>query len=377
MSILSDLILLFVCVTTGVYLVFILVLAFGLVRLRALAQGARPSVSVVIPMHDEESGVGLTLEAIGRQDYDGVWELVCVDDRSSDKTAAMVREFAQANPRVKLVQVGRDEPAVPSPKKRALARGLDAATGEILITTDADCQPPPSWIRVLAGAFVDGVDIVQGPKHCGGDSRASHRYQRLEMLAFVAAEAAGFSLGRPFLASAPSLAYRAEVYRRSGGFHGLEGLVSGDDDMLVHRMVRAGGRPVYAMDPTISVGTHPANTWKEVLNQRARWASNGSRYENPCYVALLVAVFLWWTWLLVGWIPWSAGLVPGCAFWGVWALKAPVDLLFMSLAAWRFRRWGLLADYLWCLPLQVAIAVRSAVAGHLGWFQWTREADGG
>ena len=373
----SELLVLLILAGTAVYLAFLAVLSFGLFRLRRPPCGARPSVSVVVPMHNEEECVQATLDALSAQNYPGVWEVVCVDDRSTDRTAAIVLAHAACDPRFRLVQVDPREPAVPSPKKRALARGMDAATGEVLATTDADCLPPSHWIATLAGCFVDGVDLVQGPKHIVGARTAVHRYQRLEMLAFVAAEAAGFALGKPFLASAPSLAYRADLYRQVDGFHGLEGLVSGDDDMLVHRMVGAGAKPLYALDPTASVGTHPAHSWREVLNQRARWASNGSRYENPLYVGLLLAMFLWWCWLLVGWIPWAAGLVPGWSWWGVWAAKIPFDLVFVGLAAWRFRRWNALTDYVWCLPLQVAIFVRSAVAGHLGWFRWTREADGG
>lgn len=377
MRFLPDLLQLFVFAGTVVYAGFLLVLCVGLFRLRRPPGGGKPSLSVVVPMHNEERGVGETLQALHEQDYSGEWEVICVDDRSTDRTAEIVRGWSERDARFRLLQILASEPAVPSPKKRALARGMDAATGEVLATTDADCLPPKHWMSTLAGCFVDGVDLVQGPKHIHGTCTAAHRYQRLEMLAFAAAEAAGFALGKPFLASAPSLAYRTELYRRSGGFHGLEGLVSGDDDMLVHRMVGAGGRPMYAMDPTASVGTHPANSWREILNQRARWASNGSRYENPLYVGFLVAMFLWWCWLVVGWIPWLAGIVPGCAWWGVWAGKMPFDIVFLGLAAWRFQRWKALRDYFWCFPIQVPIFVYAAVVGHLGWFRWTREADGG
>lgn len=380
--VLEDILVAAVASGTAVYAGFLLVLSAGLLRLRPASAPATPAarlprVSVVIPMHDEEALVARTLEALAAQDYAGEWELLCVDDRSTDGTPGILESFRERFPRLRALRIDPSEPAVPSPKKRALARGMEAATGEILVTTDADCVPPPHWISRLVSCFGDHVDVVQGPKHCLDVRSPCHRYQRVEMLTFVAAEAAGFALGRPFLASAPSLSYRKEVYERSGGFRGLEGLVSGDDDMLVHRMVRSGARAAYALDPDASVATRPADTWREVLNQRARWASNGSRYESRSYVALLVAVFLWWCWLLVGWIPWLFDIAPGWAWWGVWALKVPLDLLFLSLAAWRLRRWNALADYPWCMPLQVAIAVRSAVAGHLGWFRWTREADGG
>jgi cellulose synthase/poly-beta-1,6-N-acetylglucosamine synthase-like glycosyltransferase len=362
---------------TTVYVAFLLWLTAGLLVVRPERFGMRPSVTVVIPMHDEERVVARTLAALQRQDYPGDWCAICVDDRSTDRTGQIVADFASRDPRFRLTRVAPSEPTVPSPKKRALARGLDLASSEVLMTTDADCQPPPHWISTLAGCFHEDVDVVQGPKHilCGGNN-ICHRYQRLETLALVAAEAAGFRLGRPFLASAPSLAYRSEIYRGSGGFGGLETLVSGDDDMLVQRMVRSGGRPYYVLDPSVSVPTYPADTWAQALNQRARWASNGVRYESIPYVVLLASMFAWWCWLLLGWIPWAAGLVPGWSWWGVWALKIPFDLVFLGVAAWRFRQWKALADYAWCFPLQILVAVRSAIAGHFGWFRWARESDG-
>lgn len=363
---------------TLLYVGFLVFLMVGLLRLRRPTGTSTPSISVVVPMHNEEIGVRATLEALLAQAYPGCWEIVCVDDRSSDGTAAILQEFALRDARIRIVSISPEEEDVPSPKKRALARGMAATQYEILATTDADCLPPSNWLATLASSFSDDVDIVQGPKHLMGDGRACHRYQRLEVLAFVAAEAAGFALGRPFLASAPSLAYRRTIYENSGGFRGLEGLVSGDDDMLVHRMVHAGGRPAYAYSPSASVGTHPADTWTQVLNQRARWASNGSRYESVSYVAFLLCIFLYWLWLLVGFLPVLALSLPAWLWWAPWALKFPFDLAFMFLAALRFQKLSLLLpDTLWALPLQVAIAVRSAIAGHLGWFRWTREADGG
>jgi cellulose synthase/poly-beta-1,6-N-acetylglucosamine synthase-like glycosyltransferase len=379
LDVLKDILVLAVMAGTVVYGGFLLALCLGLMRPRRPSRtpDPLPRVSVVIPMHDEEALVAATLIALDAQDYPGSWELVCVDDRSTDRTPEILQGFISRMPRMRVVRIDPSEPPVPSPKKRALSRGLESATGEILVTTDADCIPPPHWISTLVSFFQPGVDVVQGPKHCLGDGRSCHRYQRLETMAFVSAEAAGFSLGKPFLASAPSLAYRKSAYEKAGGFRGLEGLISGDDDMLVHRMVRAGAGVSYAMDASVSVATRPADTWNQVLNQRARWASNGSRYESIPYVALLVFVFLWWCWLLAGWIPWVFELVPGWSWWGVWAFKLPLDLAFLGLAAWRFRKWGALLDYPWCLPVQVLVAVRSAIAGHLGWFRWTREADGG
>jgi cellulose synthase/poly-beta-1,6-N-acetylglucosamine synthase-like glycosyltransferase len=357
------------------YCLFFLTLAVGLLRLRSPRGTQSPSFSIVVPAHDEEPVLQETLEALAAQDYAGTFEVIVVDDRSRDGTAAIVRAFAARDPRFRLVQVLPDEPEIAAPKKRALQRGFELASHEILASTDADCRPPRGWISALASRFLPGVGIVQGPKGLSGISTLCHRYQECETLALVGAEAAGFGLGVPFLASAPSLAYRRDLFAKAGGFRGMEHLPSGDDDMLVHRMRKLPGvRVAYCLDAAASVTTPAADTWAEVLNQRARWASNGTEYENKFYVAALALIFCFWVFLLLGWIP---GLFGGSfALWGTaWGAKLLTDLIYLTLAGKRLER---LHCQAWCPLLmvpQLAIGIWAALAGHFGWYRWKPRAE--
>lgn len=380
LSLLQAPLLIFITFLAGlacaVYCLFLLGLSLGLLVLRSPRGHQTPSFSIVVPAHNEEPVLQETLEALAAQDYAGTFEVLVVDDRSRDTTAEIVRAFAARDSRFQLVQVDPSEPDIAAPKKRALQRGFTQARHEILASTDADCRPPRGWITALASRFLPGVGIVQGPKGLSGITTLCHRYQECETLALVGAEAAGFGLGMPFLASAPSLAYRRELFEKVGGFAGMEHLPSGDDDMLVHRMSRLPGvRVAYCLDPDASVTTPAADTWHEVLNQRARWASNGTQYENKAYVAALSLIFGFWVFLLLGWILCLSSLLPWPVWIACWIVKTATDAVYFTLSAHRLGRMHCLAWYPLLAVPQVAICVWAALAGHFGWYRWKARAE--
>lgn len=330
-----------------------------------------PSVSVIVPMRNEEDNAAETLRALAAQDYAGEWEVICVDDRSQDATGRILREFCGTDPRFSLVEIPADAPRVPSPKKRALAAGFAAAKGEILMTTDADCLARPGWLSSMASRFAPGIGIVQGPKRIRGNGTLLSRYQEHEVFGLVSIEAATFALGRPMIASAPSLAYRHSLYREVGGFQGLEDTVSGDDDLLVRKMQKVPGWKVaYNPEPDACVSTSPALTWSSMLTQRARWASNGAHYEEKGFVALLCCIYGFYWWLAIGLVLALAGLVPAWLFLVPAAVKVSANAVFLSVTARRLGHAGILRDLLWCEILHVPIILAAVILGHLGLYRW-------
>ena len=102
---------------------------------RSLNGRALPSVSVIVPLRNEEAHAPETLRALSLQDYSGEWEIICVNDRSSDATGAILRDICARDPRFSLVDIPVDAPKIPSTQKRALAGCFAAANGDILMTT--------------------------------------------------------------------------------------------------------------------------------------------------------------------------------------------------------------------------------------------------
>lgn len=334
----------------------------------------KPSVSVIVPLRNEEKDAQATLDALLAQDYSGEWEILCVDDRSTDRTAIILKDYAEKNSHLHLIQIPLDAPSVTSPKKRALAAGFAAAKGEILLTTDADCMAPQGWIRSMAECFTEEIGIVQGPKrirHLSGRHQWISRYQEHEVFGLVSIEAATFALGRPMIASAPSLAYRKELYEKVGGFQGLEDSISGDDDMLVRKMQQEKKWQVrYNPSRDACVTTSPVTSWVALIQQRARWASNGAHYEEKSFVALLSCIYGFYWWLALSPFLVAFGIIPWWTFFLPFLIKVSLSGIFLSLTSKKIGHTGLLKDLLWCEILHVPIVIFAVILGHLGLYRW-------
>jgi glycosyltransferase involved in cell wall biosynthesis len=124
-------------------------------------------ISVVVPLLNEERGVGelyrRTVEAMG----DLPFEIVIVDDGSSDGTAAALAELAKKDRRLKVLGLSRN-----FGHQAALTAGLEAAGGDVIAMMDGDLQDPPELIPVMLDAWSGGSDVVYAVRtERAGESR--------------------------------------------------------------------------------------------------------------------------------------------------------------------------------------------------------------
>lgn len=116
-----------------------------------------PSLSVVVPLHNEAENVAPLCDAV-REALDGwSWELVLVDDCSSDATVAVATEIAAYDARVRVIPLARNYG-----QTTALQAGFDHAGGDVIVTMDGDLQNDPRDIPALVGKLADGYDMVAG-----------------------------------------------------------------------------------------------------------------------------------------------------------------------------------------------------------------------
>ena len=121
--------------------------------------GDRPAISVVIPAHNEEPNIlplcdrlVAVLDGIGRS-----FEIVLVDDASTDGSVQLLRNFTANEPRLKAVCLRRN-----SGQTAALAAGFEVASGEIVVAMDADLQHAPEDIPALLAKIDEGYDLANG-----------------------------------------------------------------------------------------------------------------------------------------------------------------------------------------------------------------------
>jgi glycosyltransferase involved in cell wall biosynthesis len=185
-------------------------------------------VSVVVPTFNAASTIGATLDALAAQELDGDYEVIVVDDGSSDDSVAIAERSAVEATVLRQENLGA-----------AAARNLGAAAarGEILAFTDSDCVPAPGWLRAGVDALQD-ADLVQGRVL----PEALARPHPLDRSIWVEQET--------YLYESANLFLRADLFERLGGFEDLFGPVHGkrigEDVWLGWRARRAGARTEFS-----------------------------------------------------------------------------------------------------------------------------------
>jgi glycosyltransferase involved in cell wall biosynthesis len=116
-------------------------------------------VSVVIPIKDEKDNLPLLHDQLLRALEPTGWqfELIFVDDGSTDGSSEVLEQLALQDARVKVVQLTRNFGQTP-----AMRAGIDHALGEVVVTMDGDLQNDPADIPVLVGYLREGYDVVLG-----------------------------------------------------------------------------------------------------------------------------------------------------------------------------------------------------------------------
>jgi glycosyltransferase involved in cell wall biosynthesis len=115
-------------------------------------------VSIVVPCYNEAAGLAHFCETLlpALEDIAGIgWEIICVDDGSTDGTLAALVEIAARDGRFSIVELSRN-----FGKEAALTAGIDAARGDAVIPIDADLQDPPAMIGVMIAAWQEGAEVV-------------------------------------------------------------------------------------------------------------------------------------------------------------------------------------------------------------------------
>ena len=146
------------------YIILLLFVLYSIVVLRyryhwkniplfKAASSPSTTISVIIPARNEEENIDALLKALQQQTYtSSLFEVIVIDDHSTDNTAAIVKQF----PHVRLLQ---NADAVNSFKKKAVETGVAAAINSLIVVTDADCIPPPTWLQAIA-AFKEEKESV-------------------------------------------------------------------------------------------------------------------------------------------------------------------------------------------------------------------------
>jgi GT2 family glycosyltransferase len=214
---------------------------------------ADPIVSVVIATCNRAELLPQTVAALDAQQGVGPYEIVIVDDASTDRTAAVLTELAPRDD-VVVISMAENRGAAAARNK-----GWRAARAPIVAFTDDDCRPQPGWLATLVAGIGD-ADLVQG-RTLPDPAQAANRgpFSRTMQVEFEE----GYY-------ETCNVAYRREVLERLQGFDEAFRLPYGEDTDMAWRARKAGARTAFAPDALVFHEVWPSRYKDHLRDMRRR-----------------------------------------------------------------------------------------------------------
>ena len=314
-----------------IYFLFLTLLIIGWKKIpfnevrKELTDG--PLLSVIIPARNEGNNIQLLLEDIRSQTY-GNFEVIVINDNSTDNTHDSVNLFARDDVRFSIIE------SLEHGKKKALTRGVNESRGDIIITTDADCRVQKGWLQGLSNYFQEeNVKMVFGGVSIQSTSLFSE-LQAHEFLSLIGTAASTLTLGVPTMCNGANLAYRKSVFEEVSGYAGNFHIASGDDEFLMHKIFRRypGGIRFAANQVTV-VRTSAASGLGGFIHQRIRWAGKW-RYKFSV-TNVILAVFILLFHLSVLFLPSAVGFrwIDPLLALTLFSIKVVLEWIFLKKVA--------------------------------------------
>ena len=278
------------------YLVAMAIVIYGFKKVslfKAEEFAAKSHFSIVIPFRNEAENLTVLLKTVENLNYPSkMFEIIFVNDASEDNSEAIISEAIEKNRfSIKILQNKRISN---SPKKDAISEAIKNSNFEWIVTTDADCELPKNWLKTL-DAFIQKNNpvMVCGPVIYKSNGNFIESFQQLDGFSLQAVTIGSFGMRRPLLCNGANLAYRKDAFLEVNGFSENDHIASGDDIFLLEKMKKSFPRQVqFLKSKQVIVSTKPQSTWKNVLNQRIRWASKTSKQKSTLSLLLGGLVFL-------------------------------------------------------------------------------------
>lgn len=331
------------------------------------ANTPQTNISIIIPARNEEENIGSLLEALQQQTYPKeLLEIIVVDDHSTDKTADIVRQF----PSVKLLLLQQDN--INSYKKKAIETGIAAATGELIVTTDADCIPPANWLQTIASFKEEKKSVfIAAPAVINCNASLVQLFQAMDFMVLQGITAAVVEKKKMAMCNGANLAYERKVFRDVNGFSGIDHIASGDDMLLMHKIWKKyPDRIHYLKSKEAIVSTKPEKSWRAFFNQRVRWASKARSYDDKRIFPVLLLVYLFNLSFLVLFVAGFFCSTCWLTLVGLWVAKTIVEFpFFISLSTFFNKQWANKLFFFF-QPLHIFYIIFSGLFSQFGKYEW-------
>lgn len=255
-------------------------------------------ISVIICAKDEAENLQKNLPHILNQKYSN-FEVIVVNDRSTDHSFEILKAFQKEYSHLKIVNLEENEERSVKGKKFALATGIATANYEILLLTDADCQPVSKhWIDFMQQHLDDKIQIGLGygplikikkePKD-NFWKQFLNQFARFETTQTAIQYFSAALIGIPYMGVGRNIIYYKSLFQKNDGFKTHSHIASGDDDLFINQVATKENSTII-LHPDTHMYSEAKEDWQGFYRQKTRHVST-SIYYHPKHQLYLNLIF--------------------------------------------------------------------------------------
>lgn len=331
-------------------------------------------ISVIIPARNESANLPKLLQSLEKQTYPfTLFEVIVIDDHSEDDTAKILQAY-HGPLQLRMISLADHfkDHSIVSHKKKAIETAINLCEGNLIVTTDADCLFHPDWLSLLADFHQSTrAKFIAAPVKFIESPTLLSIFQCLDFITLQGITAASVHSRFHTMCNGANLAYEKSAFTEVGGFAGIDQIPSGDDMLLMYKIARKYPDQVfYLRHSSAIVETLPASGWRSFFQQRIRWASKASHYDDKRIFWVLMLVYLFnlgflfmlaaslfqWEWLLYILL--------------FLVLKTAVEIVFVWKVAGFFGQRHLMKYFPLLQPFHILYTIIAGWLGKFGSFEW-------
>jgi len=368
-------------ITIIIYLFVIGVLIYGFDKIKDFKLQDLPpktKFSIVIPFRNEAENLPRLLNSITKLNYpNGFFEVILVDDDSEDDSVLIIEKILktlskQKNTLASTIRIIKNERTSNSPKKDAITSAIKQSKHHWIITTDADCVLPKYWLDTFDECIqINQPNCIVAPVTYHGKTSFFNRFQTLDILSLQGATIGGFGIQKPLMCNGANFAYLKSEFISVNGFQGNDTISSGDDIFILEKIWKKAPKKVhYLKSKKAIVTTYPVKNIDQLIQQRLRWASKTSNYNNwfaKCVGLIVLLGNL--TCLLLMPAAFLNYITPKIAI-ALFVIKFSIDFLLLFKAARFFKQENLLLSYIFSCLIYPFFSVYIAFLSFFKSYHW-------
>jgi len=287
----------FAVVISILYFIWIILLVWGWFQLDPTDKNRiidNKRISIIIAFRNEEKNLPHLLKTIAQQQYPKeLYELILVDDHSTDQSLRLAQNFKTEHPNLQINILTNDKSSFG--KKAALYKAYQHAQYPIIMNTDADCLLPQNWLMLSNKAFENKkIMMITGGVKIEQSQNLFQRFQALELLSLIGSGAGAIGIQQAILSNGANMGFRKEILSRLSLENLQSKTPSGDDIFILLKIKKVfGSKSIrFVKNPKHFVSTKAENNIPALINQRLRWVSKSSNYSDVFLLSTSILVLL-------------------------------------------------------------------------------------